>query len=503
MVATLFTEHHPTGLAFYINGNLQFDTADEAVYHEYLTVPAVALAVQRFGPEPLRVLIGGGGDGLAARDVLRFPQVRDVTLVDYDAAVLALGRTEFAPYNQGSLQGEIGQPLGAERVTVYTREAFEFVQQLPEACYHVVIGDFTCPTRPEETAVWSLEWFTQVRRVLVPGGVFALNGVSPTHTPTAFWCLYQTLLAAGFAPKPMQLSIPSFARLGYGQWGFFLAATESIERSHLAQIALPLNLRELTLPDLLDRFRFPTAIAAGRHDLYLNTLATPYLFYYLLNATAVVPQQESDWTDFWEIQEPSSGKIAPLDAMQLEAIALEWVRRSRQAAFDPQGLESLQALIPVQHYHQTPAMTGTWMGYLRSLLAEIDPKALTEALLERSKALPPKLAQDLKAWATALKTGAPLTSLSTHSAELMTVLMVTLIMANLATPEAVYAKGFGGSSSSGFRSGNSGSSIYHNSGYSGNSGYSNGGGFGWFGFWIMVIGGGWLYYLHQNPDQES
>ena len=64
MPTSLFIEHRTNGLAFYINGDLQFDTGDEAVYHEYLVVPAVALAVQRFPQTNLRVLICGGGDGL-------------------------------------------------------------------------------------------------------------------------------------------------------------------------------------------------------------------------------------------------------------------------------------------------------------------------------------------------------------------------------------------------------------------------------------------------------
>ncbi len=78
---SLFIEHHANGLAFYINGDLQFDTADEALYHEYLVIPAITLAVGRFTTD-LRVLICGGGDGLAARDVLRFPEVRHIDLVD-------------------------------------------------------------------------------------------------------------------------------------------------------------------------------------------------------------------------------------------------------------------------------------------------------------------------------------------------------------------------------------------------------------------------------------
>jgi spermidine synthase len=67
MPTSLFIEEHNNGLAFYINGDLQFDTADEAIYHEYLVIPSIALAVKRFTHTALQVLICGGGDGLAAR----------------------------------------------------------------------------------------------------------------------------------------------------------------------------------------------------------------------------------------------------------------------------------------------------------------------------------------------------------------------------------------------------------------------------------------------------
>lgn len=187
MSTSLFIERHAAGLAFYINGDLQFDTADEAIYHEHLVIPAIAIARQRFPQTPLRVLICGGGDGLAARDALRFSEVAEVTLVDYSSDVLELGRTEFAAYNHNSLIESSDTELGASRVTVHTREAFEFVSNLPDACYHVVICDFTFPTCTEDTQIYSLEWFQQVRRILHSQGVMSTNGVSPEQRTLAFW----------------------------------------------------------------------------------------------------------------------------------------------------------------------------------------------------------------------------------------------------------------------------------------------------------------------------
>jgi spermidine synthase len=128
-------------LAFYINGDLQFDTADEALYHEYLVIPAISLAVGRFPQTNLRVLICGGGDGLAAREVLRFGQVNSIDLVDYDPEVLELAQTVFKPFNQGSLE--------SDRLTVHIQEAFEFILKIPDNSYHVIICDFTYPTHPK------------------------------------------------------------------------------------------------------------------------------------------------------------------------------------------------------------------------------------------------------------------------------------------------------------------------------------------------------------------
>lgn len=253
MRTSLFIEQHDNGIAFYLNGDLQFDTADEALYHEYLVIPALALASQRFPQTDLRILICGGGDGLAARDVLRFTQVSQIDLVDYNPEVLELGRTVFKPYNAGSLE--------SDRVTVYAQEAFEFVSTLPDSCYHIVICDFTYPTCSEETSIYSWEWFQQINRVLHPTGVLCTNGVSPENRTTGFWCLYQTLLAAGLMAKPLHLAIPSFRRHGYGNWGFFLASPQTVSRSEIETISLPNNLQALTPEQLFQAFVFKSASA--------------------------------------------------------------------------------------------------------------------------------------------------------------------------------------------------------------------------------------------------
>lgn len=206
-------------------------------------------------------------------------------LVDYNPEVLELGRTVFKPYNKGSLD---------DRVTVYTQEAFEFTSTLPDSCYHVVICDFTYPTCSEETSIYSREWFQLIHRILHPCGVICTNGVSPENRTTGFWCLYQTLLAAGLMAKPLHLAIPSFRRHGYGNWGFFLASPQFINKSELETISLPNNLQALTREQLFQAFVFKSAIAHSRNMVMINSLDCPQLFYYLLNPTSQLTVEKDD-----------------------------------------------------------------------------------------------------------------------------------------------------------------------------------------------------------------
>ncbi len=451
MPTSLFIEHHANGLAFYINGDLQFDTADEALYHEYLVIPAVTLAVQRFPQTSLRILICGGGDGLAARDVLRCPQVSQIDLVDYNADVLELAQTVFKPFNKGSLE--------SAHLTAYTQEAFEFVSIIPDNFYHVVICDFTYPTSAEDTSIYSREWFQQISRVLIPSGIISTNGVSPENRTFGFWCLYQTLLSAGLRTKPLRLDIPSFRRHGYGNWGFFLASPVSIARSELESIVLPDDLQAQTHEQLLQAFIFQDKIAKVRHDVTIHTLDSPQLFYYLLNPTFESTRaDEVDTTvDFLDIQESGTGLLATRDLLKLESMAQVWLEQIYQSSSSPDNHPDITKLLPVQHRYHSPKMTSEWLAYLKQLLAEIDLSRLLKSLLERSKELPPQIAGDLKQLAEKLRTGKPLPNLPPKTAEFVMMLSVTLLMANLVTPDTVFAKGH---YSSGSRSYSSGSTTY-------------------------------------------
>jgi len=461
MPTSLFIEHRANGLAFYINGDLQFDTGDEAVYHEYLVIPAVALAMQRFPKTNLRVLICGGGDGLAARDVLRFAEVCAIDLVDYSSEVIEMANTVFLPYNGGSLE--------SDRVTVRIQEAFEFVAAVPNNSYHAVICDFTYPNTAEETAIYSREWFQEINRILIPGGIVSTNGVSPEKRALGFWCLYQTLLSAGLTAKPLAVKIPSFEECGLGIWGFLLGSPTAIKRDELKSIALLDSLQSLTREQFFYSFHFPENIAKYRHDIAIHTLACPQLFYYLLNPEVPsTPAAESldETVDFIDIEELGTGKLAARDRLQLESIVKVWLEQIYESP-NAANHHDFSEFLPVQHRYHSPQMVEEWLTYLKQALAEVDISRLLKELLDRSAELPPKFANNCKQLATQIKTGQPLSKLPPQTAQFIITLSVVLLMANLLTPDAVFAKGFYGtrsSSSSGISTSDSdinGASIFN------------------------------------------
>lgn len=469
MPNSLFVEYHDHGVAFYINGDLQFDSADEGIYHEYLVVPAILLAIQRYPQTDLRVLVCGGGDGLAIRDIWQFDQIKSVDLVDYNPEVIELAKTVFTPYNLASLE--------QEKVTIHTQDAWEFISQIPDEYYHLIICDFTYPNSSEETRIYSYEWFTKLRCILRKSGVICTNGVSPEQNTAGFWCLYQTIIAADFSVKPLQIEIPSFRDHNYGSWGFFLASPQLIPASELQQMILPEYLRYLTHDHLLSAFVFPIAIAASRHQVKIHSLEHPQLFNYLLNhsqTSANISATSASTINFLEINETNTSQISGGDALDLDNIAKFWIEN----IYAPSTSSNLNQLLPARHRYHQPQMTSAWLAHIQSILSEIDIKTLVNSLLARAQELPPQISQELKQLATKINSNQALSTISPKTAEFIMLLSVTLLMANLVAPDSVFAKG---------------------SYYSDDDSMSDN---RLFGLMLTGLGGYWLYNIFNRSKNE-
>ena len=192
----------------YLNGDLQFASADEYRYHEALVHPAM-------GGRHASVLVLGGGDGLAAREVLRYPDVARVVEVELDPAVLDLAR------NDPRLTALNGRSLDDARVTLVTADAFTWLRE-PRELFDVVVVDMPDPDDTATAKLYSREFYEMVASVLAPGGRVVVQAGSPYFAPDAYWCVVTTLEAAGLAVTPYHVDVPSF-----GDWGFALAGRGS------------------------------------------------------------------------------------------------------------------------------------------------------------------------------------------------------------------------------------------------------------------------------------
>jgi len=195
-------------LRLYINGNLQFSSRDEHRYHEALVHPAM----ESF-PGVRSVLILGGGDGLALREILRYPGVRQVTLVDLDPQMTTLFSTSapLVALNHDSFHDP--------RVRLINADAARWVEQNQES-FDVAFVDFPDPSTFALGKLYSVPFYAQLKKRLSAHGLVVVQSTSPYFAPHAYWCVDATLRAAGFETYPYHTYVPSF-----GEWGFILANT--------------------------------------------------------------------------------------------------------------------------------------------------------------------------------------------------------------------------------------------------------------------------------------
>jgi spermidine synthase len=195
------------GFQLFLNGHLQFSSADEYRYHEALVHPAMMLA-----GDVRRVLVLGGGDGLAVREILRHPSVESVTLVDLDPGMTALS-AQFPPLAELNKHS-----FSDPRVQVVNQDAMIWLEER-SGPYDAVIIDFPDPNTFALGKLYTTRFYRMLRARLNPNATVAIQCTSPLFARSSYWCIVRTLEAAGFAVSPYQTTVPSFQ----GIWGFALA----------------------------------------------------------------------------------------------------------------------------------------------------------------------------------------------------------------------------------------------------------------------------------------
>jgi spermidine synthase len=434
-------------LALYIDGDLQFDSKDECIYHETLVQPALALALGRIG-SGLKALIIGGGDGLVARELFRKQAVSKVDLVDYDPKMISLGQSDLSEINKRSLHDK--------RLSVHIEDAWEFVQDAQKRAdtYDLIICDLTVAEEVEGARFHSIDWYLSLNKLLSKQGVMSVNAVSPQATPLAFWSVFNGIQAAGFESRPCHVTIPSFSGLGYGSdWGFLLAAHEEIHLQELEQAAIDYGHNHfLKNPEMLKTlFEFPAGI------LNLQNLATPFkagsdlLLHYFQRGNDGFSLQGDNISSFSiETQNlvipptDDCGKILPHDLrLALNSILDPGLATNNSDVAEAQQiLSSVLEVVPYTQKEHSHELISDFIAHPAAFLQAIDLAALVARLLQRASELPAKLVEELNELKLSLQTwsGDHLDLLSLGN-RVITVLTLVVVVGNLLYPDMVYAKG--------------------------------------------------------------
>ena len=254
----------------YLNGQLQFNSVDEYRYHEALVHPALSQV-----PVPRHVLVLGGGDGLALREVLRHSSVETVTLVDIDPEMTALARSfePLAELNDRALQNE--------RVRVVNEDAFVWVDRSPAVLFDAVVIDFPDPGTFSVGKLYTRRFFRMLSQHLDPQAVIGIQCTSPLVAPRSYWCVIRTMEAAGFSVRPYRASVPSF-----GVWGFGLASLAPLKDNLSLRNEIAGNLRFLNADVMRSMFDLPTDLLPV--ETQVNRL----------NSQVLVRYYEQEW-DGW------------------------------------------------------------------------------------------------------------------------------------------------------------------------------------------------------------
>lgn len=300
----------PTDYRLFINGNLQFSSSDEEIYHEMLVHPAMALSRAHS-----KVLILGGGDGLALREVLKYEAAEQVTLVDIDPGMIDFARDHdvMNELNDGAfrdsrvmaqvldgvtdeLQGSpvYQRPVGpdgsdaegldpAAFVSVYTIDADKILTNLGGA-YDVIIIDLPDPNSVELVKLYSREFYLKLRRLLSPSAMLAVQSTSPYHAKESFLCILRTIRSSGYSAVPYHENVPSF-----GDWGWILAWISDETEADVRDRAMRLGefgidaqqLRYLTLARLKAALSFGKGALESENE-EINTLMEPVLLRFYL-----------------------------------------------------------------------------------------------------------------------------------------------------------------------------------------------------------------------------
>jgi len=249
----------------YLNGNLQFSSRDEYRYHEALVHPGMLSA-----GAPRKVLVLGGGDGLAVREILRSQTVESVTLVDLDPEMTGL-------FTDNQILSALnGGAFKSPKVKVINADAFPWLKENREK-FDFIVVDFPDPSNFSLGKLYTNTFYRLVHSALADDGVAVVQSTSPLVARKSFWCVKKTLVSVGFYTIPYHAFVPSF-----GEWGFIIASKRILRLPE----SFPPSLRFVSGATMQSMLQFPRDMAEVETDVQK------------LNNQILVRYFEEEWSEY-------------------------------------------------------------------------------------------------------------------------------------------------------------------------------------------------------------
>ena len=196
-------------------------------------------------PGARKVLVLGGGDGMAVREILKYPQVEHITLVDLDPRMTQL-------FTQSAMLRDLnGGALASPKLKIVNADALQWLEQTQEM-FDFVVADFPDPSSHSLGKLYSTAFYRLLKQHVPETGRIVVQATSPLHARESFWTVVATLEATGWQTAPYHALVPSF-----GEWGFILAG----KREYRPPASIPVPTRFITPDALPALFHFPIDMA--------------------------------------------------------------------------------------------------------------------------------------------------------------------------------------------------------------------------------------------------
>ncbi|MBE7687919.1 polyamine aminopropyltransferase [Tenacibaculum finnmarkense genomovar ulcerans] len=257
----------------YLNGNLQFCSIDEKMYHEPLVHP-----IMQLHPNPQRILILGGGDGCAVREILKYPTVEKIDMVDLDPKMTDLG------LNHPVLQKINKNSMKNDKLSIFNKDAYIHLEQNKADFYDIIIIDLPDPRNIELGRLYSHEFYSLCNRKLRPNGLIITQAGSPYFATNAYNCIDKTITSAGFNTVKLHNQV-----LSMGEWGWILGT----KNKEISSAKLKDKLQKIEFKNVKTNWinnqamqlitSFGKEFFNSKDSIEVNKVHNPVLYNYYLN----------------------------------------------------------------------------------------------------------------------------------------------------------------------------------------------------------------------------